>query len=147
MANNDILVGVALLERTLPLLNENTRESIRKNTCDNILRNIDMCLGKIMNYTKDTIVLMPLVEASQLIKSVTEDADFVESSDEVKKILIDKIHYALNGLYLFAGKFYMTHDFDYTEGMSQNLVRIINSCISQGFYFGYDAQLQAEGKI
>lgn len=147
MANNDMLMGIALLEKVLPLLNENTRESIRRDSCFSIERNIDLCLGKIIQYTKDNIILMPLIEANQLIKTLLEEDDFKETSAECKDILVDKIHSALDSLYLLAGKWYMTNDFDYTPTIANNIIRIINSCMKQGFYFNYDAQLQAEGKI
>ena len=147
MTNNDMLMGIALMERIVPLLNENTRVSIRRDTCLSIGRNLELCLGKIINYTKDNLILMPIVEASELIKTIVDEEGFTETSAECKAILIDKIHMGLNGLYLFAGKWYMNHDFDYTPGIAQIVVRIVDSCINQGYYFNYDAQLQAEGKI
>ncbi len=140
MANNDLLTAVALLERVLPLLKENTRDSIRKDTFNSVQRNLDMCMGKICQYTDDVSILMPLAEMIKLKESLCEDADFVECSADVKKTFVDKTYMALNALYRFTGEYYMDHDFDYSDGMKLLLIRIIESCITQGFYFGTESK-------
>lgn len=144
MANNDVLVAVALLERVLPLLKENTRESIRKDTLISIHRNIDMCVGKLHAYTQDVDIMMPLMELMQLKEALCEDADFVECSADVKKVFVEKTHMSLNALYLYAGKYYSKNEFDYSNGIKLLLIRIIESCLSQGHYFGFEQKFIKE---
>ena len=79
--------------------------------------------------------------------NVVKDDTFVETDAETKAIIVDKLNTGLSELYLFAGKYYMTHEFNYVPTKSELLVTIINECLARGFYFGEDEVLRREGII
>lgn len=147
MENNDILLGVILLEKILPQLKRNTREPIRRNTLISIQRSIDLCLGKIYPYCSEVMIMTPLMEVRELIATITEQQSFTETDIETKNEICQRIVQALSSLYLFAGKFYMTNEFSFSLGMSDVLRRIVDNCMTNNFYFGYDKILEEEGAI
>ncbi len=147
MENKDILIAVSLSERVLLMLKENTRETIKKATLNSIKKNLEMILVKVVNHTNDVMITTPIMEMLELIKVVDADTTFVETDNETKEALVWKIKASLSNLYIFAGKFYMTHEFEYSMGVSDLLKRIIDACLAAGFYFGYDEALRKEGEI
>ena len=147
MKTNDILISVSLLERSLAIMGENTREPIRKSTLIQINRLINTSIGKFINYGKDVLILVPLTEVTQLIEVMVSNETFAETDNESKKLLISKVREALVSLYLFAGKFYTSNDFDYAMGQEALLRRIVDSCLKSNYYFGYDVILRQEGAI
>lgn len=147
MKTNDILISVSLLERSLAFMGENTREPIRKSTLVQINRLINTAIGKFINYGKDVLILVPLTEVTQLIEVMVSNETFAETDNESKKMLVNKVKEALTSLYLFAGKFYTTNDFDFSMGQEALLRRIVDSCLASNYYFGYDVILRQEGAI
>lgn len=138
MTTNDVLFAVAILSRTYKMLDPNTRVPISKSTLGSIKNQIGMSLEKIMGHTNDVLILMPLTEADKLIETVISDETFQETPAEVKTILIDKLSYALDMMNLFAGKFYIKNEFDYNPGLFDTVRGIVDSCMKQGYYFGFD---------
>lgn len=147
MLNNDVLISIALLERTLPMLKENTRETIQLNSLTIIDRNISNALAKITGICDDSLVLVPLMEVVKLIEVIKQDITFVETDMETKKLVTDKLRLAMSRLYLFAGKFYETNEFTFTLGVDQIIKRIVDHCLVQGHYFGVDIKLKEAGVI
>lgn len=138
MMTNDIIFAVAILSRTYKMLDPNTRVPIRRDTLSSIKNNVGMCLEKIMGYTNESLILMPLTEVDKLIETVAADSSFKETPAEVKSILVNKVSGALDMLNLFAGKFYIKNEFDYNPGLFDVVRGIVDSCVKQGFYFGYE---------
>ena len=138
MMTNDIIFAVAILSRTYKMLDPNTRVPIRRDTLTSIKNNVGMCLEKIMGYTNESLILMPLTEVDKLIETVVADSSFKETPAEVKSILINKVSNALDMLNLFAGKFYIKNEFDYNPGLFEVVRGIVDNCVKQGFYFGYE---------
>ncbi len=143
---NDVLIGITLLERTLPLLKVSSREPISASTLGIIRRNIEAAVSKIYKYVSSQTILLPLMEITELIKVVQADESFVETDAETKSLISDKMNVGINSLYTFAGKFYIDNEFDYDMCIAPILNRIIDSCINDGFYFGYDTKIQ-EGSV
>ena len=146
-ANNDVLICVALMERVLPMLKENTRETIKKSSLEQVNRNLENALSKLVPYCKDAVILTPIMEMIELISVIKQDETFVETDNETKKVLGLKTKAALSGLYVFAGKFYITNEFNYSMGLDDLLKRIIEVCMSSEFYFGYDELLRSQGQV
>lgn len=147
MENKDVLIAVSLCERVLAMLKENTRETVKKTAVNSIKKNLETILVKIIPYTKDVMITTPIMEMLELIKIIEQDSSFVETDNETKQALVWKTKLALSQLYLFAGKFYIDHEFPYSMGIADMLKRIIDACLASGFYFGYDEILRKEGSI
>lgn len=147
MTTNDILISIALLERTIPMLKEHTRETIRKDTFNSIVSNIKNSLSKLSGHCKDSTVMMPLMEIVELAEVINADPTFEETSKEIKDMLSTRIRSGLSALYLFAGKYYIDNEFTPSMGLDMLIRNIIDNCINQGFYFGIDVQLRQEGLI
>lgn len=145
--NNSVLSAVVLMERVMPRLNASSRETISRKALSNIQQSLTMVLRSLTTDCTDPKVLTPIMEAVTLIDTVLSSETFIETDDETKNIVVDKLSQALSELYLFAGKFYMKHDFTWSLTKTDILRHIVDACIDRGFYFGVDEQLRAEGLI
>lgn len=146
--NNDILSAVILMERVLPRLKENSREPIKKSQLNQISQFLVMTLKKLNgNGCDNVLILTPMMEVLSLITEVMEDPTFVETDADTKNIMVTRLHTAMEQLYLYAGKFYMANEFEYSMTQNDVLRHIVDACMDMGFYFGYDAQLMREGLI
>jgi hypothetical protein len=145
--NNEVLSAVILLERVIPRLHANTRETIRKQQLGQVEQSLSMVLRQLVKDCKDPLVLTPIMEVLQLIEDVTADDTFVETDAETKELIVGRLDNALTRLYLFAGKFYMDHEFTWAMTKTDVLRHIVDACMDNGFYFGYDKELQQNGEI
>lgn len=142
---NEVLSATTLMERIMPRLDANSRAPISAQHLMQIQQSLSMVLKQLAVDCHEPLVLTPIMEVVNLIDSVTEDETFVETDAETKQIIVEKLSDALSQLYLFAGKYYMTHDFTWSLGRSDILRHIVDACMDLGYYFGYDAKLRAEG--
>lgn len=145
--NNDVLTSVILMERVIPRLHANSREPISKQQLKQVVQSLSMVLRSLYNDCKEPLVLTPIMEVITLADSVMADDTFVETDNETKTIIVNKLDTAITELYIFAGKFYMTNEFTWTLTKTDALRHIVDACMDNGFYFGYDKTLQAEGVI
>lgn len=145
--SNDVILGVALLERAKLTVKPESREPIKLTQLNTAMNYAANCLSKLRPHCQESLVLSPIVEATELIDFLLKDENLVETDKETKDILVTKFNDALYALYLFAGKFYVTHEFKYSLGQADILRRIIDSCLAQGYYFGYDKKLMEAGEI
>lgn len=144
---NEVLSAVILMERVLPRMHANSRETIKRQQLKQVAQSLSMVLRSLSDYCKEPLVLTPIMEVMTLIDSVTADETFVETDAETKELIVSRLDTALTQLYLFAGKFYMEHEFTWTLTKTDVLRHIVDVCMDNGFYFGYDKILQAEGAI
>lgn len=140
--DDNVLLAVAMLERINPYLGIGTRVPISKNSLtrvkDTILKSLEKLNGRLYHVEVTTALL----EIDTLIDTLMEDSTFVETDEEVKEIIVGKFIPALNTLYLETGKYYMEHTFNFRPGLEKLLTRIIDKSIEQGFYFGYEKELE-----
>lgn len=144
---NEVLTSVTLMQRIIPRLHGNTRETIRATQLNQISQSLVILIRTLKSHCTEPLILTPIMEVMTLIDTITQDDNFIETDDETKKILVDKLTQALDHLYVFAGKFYMTHDFTWAMTKTGVLRDIVDNCMESGFYFGYDKKLQEEGLI
>lgn len=142
---NEVLSAVILMERIMPRLDANSRAPIGKQHLLQIQQYLSMVLKQLTVDCKEPLILTPIMEVVNLIDSVMEDETFVETDNETKTLIVDRLNDALSQLYLFAGKYYMNHDFTWSIGKSDVLRHIVDACMDLGYYFGYDVKLRAEG--
>lgn len=148
VVNDKVLSAVILMQRVIPRLNANDRSTIKRNQLLSIQQTISMVLQQLVSDAGDKpLLLTPLMEVVELISDVTTEETFVETDAETKALIVNRIAQAMQHLYLFAGQFYMTHDFTWTLTKSDVLRSIVDNCIELGFYFGYDKKLKEEGVI
>lgn len=145
--NNEVLTAIILMERIIPRLFANSRETIKRSSLNQIGQSLNMVLKALSDNCTDPLVLTPIMEVVQLIDVVTSEADFVETDNETKQLIVDRLTTALNSMYIFAGKFYINNEFEFSIGKMDVLRNIVDACIDAGFYFGYDAKLRQEGAL
>lgn len=144
---NEVLSAVILMERILPRLHANSRETIKRQQLKQIAQSLSMVLRTLTDYCREPLVLTPIMEVLTLIDSVTAEETFAETDMETKSLIVNRLDNALTQLSLFAGRFYMEHEFTWTLTKTDVLRHIVDTCMDNGFYFGYDKILQAEGAI
>lgn len=145
--NNDVLTALNLMERVIPRLHGESRETIKRTQLNQISQSLSMVLRLITKHCSDPLVLTPIMEVVTLIESVTADESFVETDAETKELMVDRLNASLNKMYLFAGKFYMENEFTWSLTLTSVLRHLVDTCLQNGFYFGYDRELQEEGLI
>lgn len=138
--NNNVLLALALLERLEPQLKIDKREQISKSNLDLIQRTITQVLTKINSVKLDNedAILGSLISAVDLIEDLVNDAEFVQTDTVTKEIIAAKCMEAVDLLYIAAGKYYMTHHFEYSLRVENMIIKIIKYNVRKGFYFGKD---------
>lgn len=136
-----------MVKRIIPRLHANTRETLKKNQLNQIGQSISMVIRMLSPYCKESLIITPLAEVLNLIATVSEDDMFVETDAETKGLIVDRMDSAYEQLCLFAGKFYMTNEFEFTYTKMDILQEIVDTSMRLGFYFGYDKILREEGAI
>lgn len=146
--NNEIISAVNMMERLLPRLKEDSRETIKRAHLGQIKVNIMMILKLLNNNGCNNLMLLtPLMEVANLIETLMKDDNFIETDEDTKYLIVDRMRPAMVEMYIFAGKFYMEHHFEFVPTQMSILINIVEACINNGFYFGYDEKLKAEGLI
>lgn len=141
VTNNNVITAITLIERVRPLLHDRDRAPITIRHLLQIQQRLVAALELLSGNIKSPLVTIPLGEVVTLINTLKEDKGFVETSAEVKKSICDSIFESLDELYVEAGKFYETNEFDYSIGLDPILQEIVNRNISRGYYFGMEEQL------
>lgn len=137
--NNDVLMAVALLEKVIPMLKADKRDQVNRTTLEACGRNLAQAMNKLSRFnTSLGNIPVYLVGTYDLIEEVLSDSEFDMTDTTTKEVLSENCKSALKELYLFTGKYYFKeHGFEYNMGIDGLLQRIVDNCISQGFYFGY----------
>lgn len=144
---DEILGAVVLMERLIPRLNPNTRETLKRNNLTQVQSTLSIILQQLRTDCREPLILTPIMEVITLIESVTSDDTFVETDTETKHLMVDRLNSALNQLYLYAGKYYMVNEFTWSLTKTDVLRHIVDCCMNNGFYFNYDNILRVEGAL
>lgn len=144
---DEILGAVVLMERLIPRLNPNTRETLKRNNLTQVQSTLSIILQQLRTDCREPLILTPIMEVITLIESVTSDDTFVETDAETKHLMVDRLNSALNQLYLYAGKYYMKNEFTWSLTKTDVLRHIVDCCMNNGFYFDYDRLLKVEGVL
>lgn len=138
VADNSVLIALAILERVEPQLNAETRSQIDRNSLIAIQHYIMQAQQKLMGVElKHFEIKSNLAEADNLIIEMLADDAFKMTDIATKELIVSKIETALNLLYVDAGMYYDTeHEFKFSIGLNPLLQRIVNRCIAKGYYFG-----------
>lgn len=144
---DEVLGAVVLMERLIPRLNPNTRETLKRNNLTQVQSTLSIILQQLRADCREPLILTPIMEVITLIESVTSDDTFVETDAETKYLMVDRLNSALNQLYLYAGKYYMKNEFTWSLTKTDVLRHIVDCCMNNGFYFDYDRMLKVEGAL
>ena len=136
--NNSLLKAILMLERVKPMMHEQDRAPIDLHHLRQIKERIVLTLNIVAPITQSAVITAPLIEVINLIDTMSEDSTFVETTDEAKKVLCSKVDDAMDELYLFAGKYYMDHEFNYTMTLDAILRKIVDVNLAHGFFFGME---------
>lgn len=139
--DNEVLSAVMLIERVGPKMRSTSREPIRRPALMQIKDQYLRVLGIISSKCSDMLLLTPIAESVKLIESILEDNSYIETDSDTKDILTDKYSTILQRVYLFAGKYYMDHEFEYNLSKDVLITNIVDSCVANGFYFGFDNEV------
>lgn len=146
MNDDNVISAVTLMERIVPRLSANSRETISRQRLSQISSSLQIVLELLTaQECREPLILTPIMEVITLIDGVMEEQAFVETDNDTKEIIVNKVMTALQHLYMFAGVYYMTHEFTYTMSKTDVLRNIVDACVANGFYFGVDKQLREEG--
>lgn len=141
VTNNNVITAITLMERIKPLLHAHDRATIPLRHLVQIQQRLVTALELLNGNIKSPLVTVPIGEVITLINTLKEDKGFVETSAEAKESMCKGIFDALDELYVLAGKFYETHEFDYSFGLEPILQGIVNANINKGYYFGMEEEL------
>lgn len=139
--NNNVITAITLMERMKTLLHEQDRAPISRRHLEQINSRIGTALELINPAIQSVLVLVPLGEVAELIDTMLHEPNFIETSEEIKAIICDKVNDALYNLYLEGGKYYETHEFDYSIGQDTVIQKMIDYNIQNGYYFGVEVQI------
>ena len=142
-----VLGSVVLIERLMPRLKPNTRDTLKRSNLAQVSDTVGIILQQLKDDCNEPTILTPLLEVVKLIDTLTAEDTFIETDAESKHLIVDRIQNATEQLYLFAGKFYMEYEFTYSMTKVPVLTHIVDCCMANGYYFGYDKVLRAEGAI
>ena len=133
--NNNVITAITLIERLRPFCHARDRAPISARHVKQIQDRIVLALNLVGPIVTNGLVLSSLGELKTLLDTMLEDKSFVETNEESKAIINDKLDTVLGQLYLFAGKYYEDHEFDFDLGLTDILCRIVDYNINNGYYF------------
>lgn len=136
--NNNVITAITLMERITPMLHAQDRAPISARHLKLIQNRLVMVLELINKDVQTPLVLVPIGEVIKLVDTLQTENNFVETSSELKDVICESLFSALDQLYLFAGKFYEEHEFDYNIGLDRILQKIVDANIQHGYYFGLE---------
>lgn len=137
ITNNNVITAITLIERMRPMLHERDRVPIQAHHLKQIQQRLVSVLEMVSGEVTSPLVLIPFGEIISLIDTLLAEPHFVETTAEVKELICGKVDSALEQLYLFAGKYYETHEFDYSIGLDTILQKIVDMNVQSGYYFGF----------
>lgn len=135
---SNLLVCCNILNRIETLLERGTRVQLSKES----LQSLSEYLTKAVKYIDDSIPefgsqLIIFGKAIESIDSVTSSNNFSAADTDTKKYLVDKLYPTIVEFKVNVGKFLTDREFKYSSAMDSVIKNIIDTCIDNGYYFGY----------
>lgn len=136
--NGDLIVCCNFLIRVETLLEVGTRSQIPKNNIDIITkcltRVIEFINTDVPDFDNQIIIFGNCIEA---IDTMAETGVFMETSEDLKTYLVDKLSPAIVEFKVNVGKYLTNGQFSYTPAQDTVIKNIIEVCLDNGYYFGY----------
>lgn len=137
-SNSNLLVCCNILSRIESLLGTGTRVQMSKEN----LSTIGEYLTKAIKYIDPKLTmfgseLVVFGNTAASIESTLNDSSVKAITNDAKTYLCDKLQPAIIMFKINVGKYLTDHEFDYSPGMDKLLQNIIETCLDNGYYFGY----------
>ena len=139
-ADNSLIQAITLLDGAMRMCHINDRQPIELRHLKQINTRVTMALEKLKPINNNLFVVNPLAEVVTLINTMIEDSTFVETNNESKQIIFNKILESQNELFKAAGRYYETHEFDYSLTLDGILYKMVEANVNAGYYFGMEGQ-------
>lgn len=136
--NSNLLVCCNILVRVETLLEMGTRIQISKENLESISEYLTKAI-KYIDTSNDLFgsQLMIFGNSIESIDQLVNSNKFVATNFDTKTYLIDKLYPAIIEFKINVGKHLTNNEFNYSPAMDNIIKDIINTCIDNGYYFGY----------
>lgn len=145
MINNGPLVALAYLKMVEPAMQFNKRAQLDRTKVLSGKDLIATAMDKITEANLDCFfTLSYLQSAVDCMDNALSDKTFVETDTEFKNIIVEKVNSAIHSLYVPVGRYYCENEFNFQEKMIPILKEIVDHCIAEKEYFGYEKEIREE---
>ena len=145
MGNNKVLDALFYTERLMKLIDVNSRNQINRTTMDSINGVAAQVLSTYIEHgIRNNQILGPLRNILVITRELLDDSRFAGSDSETKRKLHENLEVCLSAAYITVAKYYEEHDFDYTPRIDFRLRDLVDVCVSGGYYFGVDMDIQKD---
>lgn len=136
--NSNYLICCNILNRVESLLEGGNRVQLSKDTLESISDYLSKAIRYIDSsndlFSSQFIIFGKCMES---IDSILSSSDFVAINSDMKEYLVDKLYPTIIEFKVNVGKYLTDNEFDYTNKMDSVIKGIIDTCIENGYYFGY----------
>lgn len=133
---NDVLLALKLCEVAYSRIKDGKRDQLARGDLSIMKQAIAGAMQKLPNDF-DMYVLLPLSAIAECLnRLIADDCEVVDN--ETKNRLADELVKLLDTMYVSAGKYYTTHEFEYNSKMEVTLRSLVDNCVDKGYYFGMD---------
>ena len=137
-SNSNLLVCCNILTRIETLLERGTRIQLSRETLESIGDYLTKAVKYIDStqeiFTSQLIIFGKCIES---IDSVTSSKGFVATNHDTKEYLTSKLCPTITEFKVNVGRFLTDREFSYTPAMDKVIKDVIDTCIDNGYYFGY----------
>lgn len=126
------------------MLNEGTREQLRRPNLIAIKAYCSACLALVTKEDRDLLYLpiMSLNAVNEFCAAKLSEVGFMETDIDEKEFVVTNVVNAETNLCVIAGKYYTRdHKFPYMPSMNTVYKRIVDVCLESNYYFGLEQQV------
>ena len=148
MVNNGPLVALAYLKMVEPTMQFNKRAQLDRAKVLSGKELIVTAMDKITSAGLDCFFAQSYLQSAvDCMDNALNDKTFVETDTAFKDIIVSKVNPAINLLYVAVGKYYCQNEFNFQEKMIPILKEVVDHCIAEKEYFGYDKEIREENVV
>lgn len=138
VANTNLVVACNILDRVSTMLHRKSRVQLSIND----LKDICNYIAKAMKYIDSDIkaVSSQVLTFGACISAIDEfvaEKDSMAISMQEKDSIVNRIYSGIVEFKVNTGIYLTTNEFDYKSNMDTVLRSIVDTCIENGYYFGY----------
>lgn len=143
-SNDRFILMVKNLSDVRMMLNEGTREQLRRTNLIAIKAYCTACLALVTKEDRDLLYLpiMSLNAVNEFCSAKLNEPGFMETDIDEKEFVVTNVVNAETNLCVIAGKYYTSeHKFPYMPSMNAVYKRIVDVCLENSYYFGLEAEV------
>lgn len=137
--NKYLVTACYVLDKVDSILSDNMRSQLSRES----LQNIQRYLAMVVKYVDEDNKLFSnqLLTFNQCIVAIGDllgiDGGIVDVKSDVKEYINNKVCPEITRFKVNVGTYLTDHQFDYDSSMDRVLASIVDTCIKEGYYFGY----------